>query len=395
MEHEQHKAHTGIAKAERLGRLPPYLFDEIDKAKKRAAQKGARVIDLAVGDPDLPTPPEIVDRMRVAVGDPANHRYPGYAGTPALRRAIASWFRTRFGVKLDPEHEVLVLIGSKEGLGHLPMAVVNEGEGVLVPDPGYPVYENTSLLAGAVIRRFTIRERDSFLPDVSELEAAGAAKLLFVNYPNNPTGAVADSGFFGRLVDFARSRGMMVCNDAAYSEITFEGYRSPSILAADGALDCAIEIHSFSKTYNMTGWRIGFAAGNRGILGALAQVKVNVDSSVFGAVQAAAETALTLDYDENLRVFEKRRALAFEKLRHMGCGFFDPKGTFYVWARVPGGLSSVAFAVHLLEKTGVSVAPGSGFGQNGEGWFRMALTRPEAEIAEGLERMAGLKLWTS
>jgi LL-diaminopimelate aminotransferase len=395
MKKKEQRTSLGTVKAERLGRLPPYLFDEIDKAKRRAAEKGTKVIDLAVGDPDLPTPSKIVDRMKEAVGDPANHRYPGYAGSPALRCAIASWFRGRFGVTLDPEHEVLVLIGSKEGLGHLPMAVVNEGEGVLVPDPGYPVYENMSLMAGAEIRRFGIREENSFLPDLAELEAAGDARLLFVNYPNNPTGAVANPDFFNSLIDFARSRGVIVCNDAAYSEITFGGYRSQSILAAEGAMECAIEIHSFSKTFNMTGWRIGFAAGNREILKALAQVKVNVDSSVFGAVQAAAETALSVNHDENLRVYERRRGLAFEKLRQMGCHFFMPRGTFYVWARAPGGLSSMEFAVRLLERTGVSVAPGSGFGKNGEGWFRVALTRPEAEIAEGLERMAGLNLWTS
>jgi len=395
MNHKAQKSFQDSVKAARLDRLPPYLFDEIDKAKKRAAEKGARVIDLAVGDPDLPTPANIVERMREAVKNPSNHRYPGYAGSPALRRAIASWFRARFGVGLDPDHEVLVLIGSKEGLGHLPMAVVNEGETVLVPDPGYPVYENMSLMAGAKVRRFGIHESNSFLPDMAELRAAGEAKLMFVNYPNNPTGAVATSDFFGGLIDLARGRGVAVCNDAAYSEITFDGFRSPSILAAKGAMECAIEVHSFSKTFNMTGWRIGFAAGNRDILRALAQVKVNVDSSVFGAVQEAAETALAMKYDENLRVFEKRRSLAFAKLRQMGCHFFAPGGTFYVWATVPAGMTSMDLAVRLLEKTGVSVAPGSGFGKNGEGWFRLALTRPEAEIAEALERMAGLALWTS
>jgi LL-diaminopimelate aminotransferase len=395
MKNRSHKPSLGGVKADRLAGLPPYLFDEIDKAKKRAAEKGAKVIDLAVGDPDLPTPSTIVDRMREAVGNPSHHRYPGYAGSPGLRSAIASWFRTRFGVTLDPESEVLVLIGSKEGLGHLPMALVNEGETVLVPDPGYPVYENMSLMVGAQVRRFGIHERNSFLPDMAELEAAGDAKLMFVNYPNNPTGAVASPAFFESLIDFARPRGISVCNDAAYSEITFDGFRSPSMLAARGAMECAIEVHSFSKTFNMTGWRIGFAVGNREILKALAQVKVNVDSSVFGAVQEAAETALAMGYDENLRVFERRRSLAFGKLREMGCHFFVPGGTFYVWVRVPAGMSSMELAVRLLEKTGVSVAPGSGFGKNGEGWFRLALTRPEAEIAEGLGRMAGLNLWTS
>ena len=395
MNHKEQKTTRESVRAARLDRLPPYLFDEIDKAKKRAAEKGARVIDLAVGDPDLPTPSKIVERMREAVRNPAHHRYPGYAGSPSLRRAIASWFRTRFGVTLDPDHEVLVLIGSKEGLGHLPMALVNEGETVLVPDPGYPVYENMSLMVGAEVRRFGIHERNSFLPDVSELEAAGDAKLMFVNYPNNPTGAVASAALFESLVDLARRKGTVLCNDAAYSEITFDGFRSPSILATAGAMECAVEVHSFSKTFNMTGWRIGFAVGNREILKALAQVKVNVDSSAFGAVQEAAEAALAMGYDENLRVFERRRSLAFSKLRQMGCHFFMPGGTFYVWARVPPGMNSMELAVLLLEKTGVSVAPGSGFGRNGEGWFRLALTRPEAEIEDGLKRMAGLNLWTS
>jgi LL-diaminopimelate aminotransferase len=395
MNHTSQKRFQDSVKAARLDRLPPFLFDEIDKAKKRAAEKGAKVIDLAVGDPDLPTPPAIVERMKEAVGNPSHHRYPGYAGSPGLRRAIASWFRARFGVTLDPEHEVLVLIGSKEGLGHLPMAVVNEGETVLVPDPGYPVYENMSLMVGAEVRRFGIHEANSFLPDPAELKAVGDAKLLFVNYPNNPTGAVASPAFFDSLIEYARPRGIAVCNDAAYSEITFDGFSSPSMLAAKGAMDCAIEVHSFSKTFNMTGWRIGFAVGSREILKALAQVKMNLDSSVFGAIQEAAETALAMNYDENLRAFERRRELAFGKLRQMKCHFFTPGGTFYVWARVPAGMSSMELAVRLLERTGVSVAPGSGFGRNGEGWFRVALTRPETEIAEGLERMAGLGLWTS
>ncbi len=381
--------------AARLGKLPPYLFDELDKAKKRAAEKGTGVIDLAVGDPDLPTPDPVVERARKAIQDPSNHRYPSYAGSPSLRKAIARWLEQRFGVTLDPVKEILVLIGSKEGLGHLPLALVDEGDRVLVPDPGYPVYENMSLMVGARVEYFGLSEKDSFLPDLAKLEALGGAKLLFVNYPNNPTGAVADSRFFEQLVGFASSRAIMVCNDAAYSEVTFDGYSSPSILAARGAMDCAIEVHSFSKTFNMTGWRVAFAAGNRDMIAALARVKVNLDSSVFGAVQAAAEAALSLSYDENVRAYERRRSLAFEALGQAGCPFFRPKGTFYVWARVPRGLSSMEFAVRLLEETGVCVAPGSGFGKNGEGWFRIALTRPEAEIAEGLKRAASLKLWTS
>ncbi|MBN1504666.1 MAG: aminotransferase class I/II-fold pyridoxal phosphate-dependent enzyme [Candidatus Eisenbacteria bacterium] len=395
MSHDEQKTSRRPVKAARLDRLPPYLFDELDKAKKRAVEKGARVIDLAVGDPDLPTPARIVEKMKEAVGNPTHHRYPGYVGSPSFRRAIASWFKVRFGVTLDADHEVLVLIGSKEGLGHLPMAVVNDGETVLVPDPGYPVYENMSLMAGAEVRRFGIYERTSFLPDMAELEAAGDAKLMFMNYPNNPTGAVVSAAFFESLVGFARRRGVFVCNDAAYSELTFDGFRSPSILAAEGAMDCAIEVHSFSKTFNMTGWRVGFAVGNREILKALAQVKVNLDSSVFGAVQEAAEAALGMRYDDNLRAFDRRRSIALAKLREMGCHFFTPGGTFFVWARVPEGMTSMELAVFLLERVGVTVAPGSGFGRNGEGWFRVALTRPDTEIAEGLERIAGLRLWTS
>ncbi len=384
-----------MRKAERLEKLPPYLFDELDKAKRSLSEKGTAVIDLAVGDPDLPTPSQVVERMREAVLNASHHRYPGYLGMAGLREAIASWFHGRFGVSLDPDTEILVLIGSKEGLGHLPLALVNSGEKVLVPDPGYPVYANTSIMAGAEVGYFDLTESNAFLPELDQLDALGPGRLVFLNYPNNPTGAVAGEDFYRALVDFAGARGLMICNDAAYSEITFDGFRSPSILASPGAKECAIEVHSFSKTYNMTGWRIAFAAGNSGMLEALAKVKVNLDSSVFGAIQEAGITALSTGYSENVRVYEARRRLAFEWLSRMGCHFFHPKGTFYIWARVPQGFSSVDFAVQMLEKTAVSLAPGSGFGKNGEGWFRIALTRPEAQIAEGLERMAGLKLWTS
>ncbi|MCX5801007.1 MAG: aminotransferase class I/II-fold pyridoxal phosphate-dependent enzyme [Candidatus Eisenbacteria bacterium] len=379
----------------RLDRLPPYLFDELDKAKQRMTARGAKVVDLAVGDPDLPTPPEIVERMREAVTDASNHRYPGYRGHPRLRRALASWFHHRYGVELDPDVEILLLIGSKEGLGHLPLALLDPGDTVLVPDPGYPVYSNTSMMAGGEVRCFGLREEDDFLPRVEELDSLGRAKLIFLNYPNNPTGAVAGRDFFDKIVSLARSRGSMICNDAAYNEITFDGFRSPSILESEGAKDCAVEIHSFSKTFNMTGWRIGFAVGNREILEALGQVKVNLDSSVFGAIQDAALAALSLSHDENLRAYERRRGLAFERLAGLGCRFFRSKGTFYVWARVPRGMTSMEFAVRLLEEANVSVAPGSGFGNNGEGWFRIALTRPEEEIAEGLAKIASLNLWTS
>ena len=379
----------------RLDKLSPYLFDELDKAKQGVTARGGRVIDLAVGDPDLPTPSHIVESMRAAVADASNHRYPGYKGSSKLRQGIASWFHHRYAVELDPDSEVLVLIGSKEGIGHLPFALLDTGEKVFVPDPGYPVYANTSIMAGGEVQYFGLKEENSFLPCIEELESLGSAKLIFLNYPNNPTGAVAGKGVFEKVVGFASSRGSMVCNDAAYSEITFDGFRSPSILESTGAMDCAIEIHSFSKTFNMTGWRIGFAVGNREILRALGRVKMNLDSSVFGAIQDAALAALSFSYDDNLRAYEGRRKFAFEWLPRLGCRFFHPKGTFYVWARVPRGLTSMEFAVRLLEKANVCVAPGSGFGNNGEGWFRIALTRPDTEIAEGFERIAGLNLWTN
>ncbi|MFH0777016.1 MAG: aminotransferase class I/II-fold pyridoxal phosphate-dependent enzyme [Candidatus Eisenbacteria bacterium] len=386
---------NSIKHSARLDKLPPYLFDELDRAKQRLSAAGVEVIDLAIGDPDLPTPSRIVERMREAVGDVSHHRYPGYRGSAALRQAIARWFARRFGVSLDPESEILVLIGSKEGLGHLPFALLDAGDTVLVPDPGYPVYANTSVMAGGSVAYFSLREENEFLPDVAELGSLGDPKLVFLNYPNNPTGATATERFFERVVDFALSKGALLCNDAAYSEITFGGFKSPSILSHPKAMECAIEVHSFSKTYNMTGWRIGFAAGNGEMLKALARVKVNLDSCVFGAIQEAAVTALSLDCADSLLVYDRRRELAFEWLSRMGCHFFAGKGAFYVWARAPLGLTSADFAVRLLEKAGVCVVPGSGFGQNGEGWFRIALTRPEAEIARGLQRMAELKLWTS
>jgi len=386
---------TPIRHSKRLDKVPPFLFDELDKAKQKARASGKKVIDLAIGDPDLPTPSHIIESMRAAVTRPSNHQYPGYRGTAQLRRGIAAWFLRRYGVELDPETEILVLIGSKEGIGHLPFALIDPGDAVLVPDPGYPVYANTSILAGGEVRYFALREEESFLPRTEELSSLGKARLIFLNYPNNPTGAVAEKKELDKMVELAAATGAVICNDAAYNELTFDGFRSPSILECEGAMDCAIEIHSFSKTFNMTGWRIGFAVGNKDVLAALGRLKVNLDSSVFGAIQDAALSALSSNYDENLRAYEERRKLAFDWLSRLGCSFFRPKGSFYVWGRVPRDFSSVSFAVALLEKAGVSVAPGSGFGSNGEGWFRMALTRPGSEIAEGFQRISGLKLWTN
>ncbi|MBN2123346.1 MAG: LL-diaminopimelate aminotransferase [Deltaproteobacteria bacterium] len=383
-------------KADRLKRLPPYLFKEIDRKKAQMRASGVDIIDLGIGDPDLPTPGHIVEAMKNAVPDPANHRYPSYSGMQDFRVAVAEWYKGRFGIDLDPGEEVLSLIGSKEGIAHFPLAFVNPGDLVLAPSPAYPVYHIATLFAGGESYFLTLLEENGFLPELEAVppDVAERAKLLFINYPNNPTAAVADLGFFEKVVAFARKHGILVCHDAAYTEIAFDGYRAPSFLQAEGAKDVGIEFHSLSKTYNMTGWRIGFAVGNRTAIEALGAVKSNVDSGVFQAIQWAGVQALRQDQScvaENVREYTRRRDLMIEGLRE--AGFFPqaPRATFYLWIRVPEGYTSTELATRLLEK-GVVVTPGNGFGAPGEGFFRIALTQKNDRLKEALERIKGLDL---
>ncbi|MBI2154993.1 MAG: LL-diaminopimelate aminotransferase [Candidatus Rokubacteria bacterium] len=382
--------------AERLRRLPPYLFAEIDRKKREVRARGVDVIDLGIGDPDLPTPPHIIQALQKAAEDPANHRYPSYEGLLAYRQAVADWYAKRFNVRLDPDQEVLTLIGSKEGTAHMPLAFVNPGDVVLVPDPGYPVYAAGTWFAGGEVHFMPLRRENGFLPDLGAIprEAARRAKLMYLNYPNNPTAAVATRDFFTQVVAFARRHGILVCHDLMYSELKFDGFEPPSLLEVDGAREVGVEFHSLSKTYSMTGWRLGFCVGNRQAVAGLGAVKTNVDSGVFQAVQHAGVAALTGPQDlaeQYRRTYQERRDIVVRGLRALGWQVDVPKGTFFVWAPVPGGLDSRAFATRLLEEAGVVVTPGVGFGPSGEGFYRIALTVDQARIAEAMERLKRLR----
>jgi LL-diaminopimelate aminotransferase len=376
----------------RVRELPPYLFAEIDRKIAEMRSRGVDVIDFGIGDPDLPTPPHIVERLCREAGEPENHRYPSYQGMPLFREAAASWFSRRFGVPLDPDREVLALIGSKEGIAHLPMAFLDDGDLALVPDPAYPVYRAATLLCGGVPAEVPLREESGYLPDLSAIpeETWRRAKLFFLNYPNNPTAAVADPAFFEEAVHYARKYGVVLAHDLAYSEIAYDGYKAPSILEIPGAKELAVEFHSLSKTYNMTGWRIGFAAGGEEIIGAFGKVKTNIDSGVFNAVQLAAVTALEGPQDcvrDNCEVYRHRRDILVEGLLSIGWDVPLPRATLYVWMRVPEGYDSEGFTRDLLEKAEVVVAPGSAYGSQGEGYVRFSLTLPDRRLEEGVERI--------
>jgi LL-diaminopimelate aminotransferase len=383
-------------KAERIQKLPRYLFAEIDRLKREVAARGVDLISLGIGDPDLPTPAFVVERLCAAARNPANHRYPDYEGLPAFRAAAADWMRTRYGVSLDPETEVVALIGSKEGIANMAVAFVDPDDVVLVPDPGYPVYHVGAAFNGGVTYRLPLRRANGFLPDLDAIptEVARRAKLLWLNYPNNPTGAVAPRAFFEQAIRFCERHGVILCHDAAYAEIYY-GERPPSVLALPGGREVAIEFHSLSKTFNMTGWRIGFAAGHPELIAGLGKVKTNVDSGVFQAVQEAAIAALTGDpgFVEGLRAtYRERRDALVAGLAAVGLPCEPPAGTFYVWVPVPPGLTATELARRCIEEAGVVVTPGNGFGDAGEGYIRLTLCSPVARLCEAVERLRALRL---
>ena len=376
--------------AERMGRIPPYLFAEIDAMKRKKVEEGVKVIDFGVGDPDLPTPKHVVEAMKRAVEKVERQKYPSYEGMLSFRESVARFYERRKGVKLNPENEIIALIGSKEGIAHLPLAFVNSGDYVLVPEPGYPVYYSSTLLADGIPYEMPLKEENAFLPDLEAIPAdiAKRAKIMFLNYPNNPTAAIAPKDFIKEAVDFCIDNRVILAHDAAYSEITFDGYNAPSFLEYEDAYEVCIEFNSLSKTYNMTGWRIGFACGNAEILAGLLKVKTNVDSGVFEAVQEAAIAAMDGPdsfIEENCRVYAERRDLLVEGLREAGIETKKPKATFYVWAKVGG--SSIEFVKQLLDKAGIVATPGVGFGKSGEGFVRFALTRDMGLIKEAIERL--------
>jgi len=381
-----------VSLADRVKNLPPYLFAAIDIMKQEAVKKGVDLIDLSIGDPDIPTPGHIVKSMKKAVEKPAHHRYPSYEGMLSFKQAVADWYKKRFNVKLDPKTEVLSLIGSKEGIGHIPLAFINPGDAVLVPSPGYPVYPVATLFAGGKSHIMPLLEKNSYLPDLDAVPGSvlKKAKLMFVNYPNNPTSAVAGRDFYKDVIDFAAKNNIIVCHDAAYSEIYYDNRKPLSFLQIPGAKDVGIEFHSLSKTYNMTGWRIGFAVGNANVLSGLGKIKTNLDSGVFQAIQEASIEALKTKEPvlENIRdIYQERRDVLYNGLKAIGFELKKPMATFYLWTKVPKGFTSSGFVTHLLENTGVLGTPGNGFGAPGEGYIRFALTVSAKRMKEAVERI--------
>jgi LL-diaminopimelate aminotransferase len=376
----------------RLDKLPPYLFVEINRKIAEKQARGEDIISFAIGDPDIPTPEYIIERLCQAAHESVNHRYPETAGLPELCQAIARWYHKRFGIALDPSKEVLPLIGSKEGIGHISFCLIDPGDIALVPDPGYPVYSMSTLLAGGEPYFVPLTEENDFLPDLKAIpeKITKKAKLLWLNYPNNPTGAVADLDFFRKAVNFAKKYNLAICHDAPYTEVAFGGYRPPSFLQASDAREVGIEFHSLSKTYNMTGWRIGMAVGNAQMIDALFRFKSNLDSGIPQAIQQAAIKALNGPQDsvaEHNATYQRRRDKLVKVLNDIGLRARLPKASFYIWARIPDGYTSVEFTAELLDKTNVAVTPGVGYGNGGEGYIRLSLTLPDERLDEGVSRL--------
>ncbi len=383
--------------AQRLGLIPPYLFAEIDRKVQEKKRAGVDVISLGIGDPDLPTPQRIVSVLQEAAADPANHRYPSYFGLAELRDAIAHWYRERFRVTLDPATEILPTLGSKDGISHVPLALVDPGDVVLAPDPGYTVYVTGALMAGGEPYIMPLEPQNHWLPDLDAIpdSVAERARLMWLNYPNNPTAAVADRAFLQRAVDFCRRHSIVLCHDAPYSEIAFDGYRPLSLFEIDGAKEVGLEFHSLSKTYNMTGWRIGWVCGRADLVALIGQLKTNIDSGIFQAIQWAAIEALNGGEDETraaCEVYARRHRLVADTLNSLGWSIKPPRATFYVWAPVPSGYDSIRFAGHVLDEVGVNITPGVGFGAHGEGYFRLSVTAPDARLEEAMARLRRLKL---
>lgn len=385
-----------IEESKRIKELPPYLFVEIDKMKNEALKKGVDLIDLGIGDPDQKTPDFIIKELGEALKNEAHHHYPSNYGLLNLRIAISDWYQRRFKVDLDPESEILPLIGSKEGIAHIPLAFIDPGDIALIPNPAYPVYQAATIFAGGQPYDIPLLEKDNFLPNLDDIDPfiLKKSKMLFLNYPNNPTGAVANEEYFERVVRFARRNNIIVCHDAAYTEIYFDQKKPLSFLEIEGAKEVSIEFHSLSKTYCMTGWRIGFVVGNSKIIKGLAKVKSNIDSGVFQAIQCAGIAALREDFGfvDNLRnIYQERRDIIVDGLNKLKWKTKKPEATFYVWICVPPGYTSSELSKTLLEKTGIVTTPGVGFGKYGEGYIRAALTVDKAQLQEAIIRLGNLQ----
>ena len=384
--------------AHRLDQLSPYLFFEISRKIQEKRRQGIDVVSFGIGDPDIPTPQHIIDELTRAAQDPANHRYPESDGLPELRQAATQWYQERFGLSLDSDKEVVSLIGAKEGIGHMALCLIDPGDIALIPDPGYPVYSVGTMFAGGEVYSMPLTEDHGWLPDLSAIpeEVARKAKVLWINYPNNPTGALANPSFFEEVVAFAKRYEIAVCHDAAYSEVTFDDYLAPSFLETPGAKDVGVEFHSLSKTYNMTGWRLGVAVGNATLIDALLRVKSNLDSGVPQAIQRMGIEALTNTPREWLKannaVYQRRRDRTVEVLQRIGLQVTPPRAGLYVWARVPEGWTSAELAAELLDAHSVVVTPGRGYGVHGEGYIRLSLTTPDDRVEEGLRRLEGWRI---
>ncbi|MTI61176.1 MAG: LL-diaminopimelate aminotransferase [Firmicutes bacterium] len=383
--------------SDRIRNLPPYLFAEIDKMIAKAKSKGKDVISFGIGDPDLPTPDNIVNKMIESVKDPSTHSYPSYEGLYDYRKAVADWYQDNYEVDLDPDKEVVSLIGSKEGIAHLPFCYINPGDLALVPDPGYPVYKTAVLLAGGEPVMMPLLEENDFLPDLDKIskETADKAKLLYINYPNNPTGAVASEEFYKKIIEFARQHDIIIAHDAAYSEIGLAGYNPPSFIQFEGAKEVGIEFNSLSKPFNMTGWRVGWAVGNENVIEALGRIKTNIDSGIFEAVQYAGIEALKNSKENIARmneIYTRRRDLLTKGLNDLGWKIKANKASFYIWAKVPRGYSAADFSTYVFENTGIFFTPGNGYGEYGEGYVRIALTVKEERIKEALQRLKDSKI---
>lgn len=382
-----------IKVANRIAKLPPYPFAEIDRLKTEALAKGVDLIDMGIGDPDQPTPKHIIEQLKKSAENPKNHHYPTYAGLPAFRTAVQQYYKKKFNVDLDIDSEIMTLIGSKEGIAHFPMAFVNRDDYTLVPNPGYPVYNVATMFAGGIPYQVPLLHKNKFLPDLKAIpkDILKKSKILFLNYPNNPTAATAPLSFFEEVVKFAKANNIIVCHDSAYLDMSYNGYKPVSFLQAPGAKDVGIEFHSLSKTYNMTGWRIGFAAGNKELIAGLAQIKTNVDSGVFRAIQEAGISALSGDQTcvEKMKdLYTDRRNCLVEGLKSLGLEVESPKATFYVWMHIPKShKTSAEYAKFLLSKCGIIVTPGTAFGEHGEGFIRFALTVDKGRIETLLSRM--------
>ena len=382
--------------ASRVEKIPPYLFVEISRKIAQKRREGIEVISFGIGDPDLETPAPVIQKLRETSGDLPNHRYPESEGLPEFRKATADWYQRRFGVSLDPDTEVISLIGAKEGIGHAALCFIEPGDIALVPDPGYPVYSVGTWFAGGECHWMPLKEENGWLPDLEAIpeDVARRAKLIWLNYPNNPTGAIADLGYFEQAVEFAKEYDLAVLHDACYTDVTYDGYRHPSFLEVPGAMDVGMEFHSLSKTYNMTGWRLGMAVGNADMINALLIVKSNLDSGVPQAIQQMGIEALeTSDswIDERNAVYQRRRDKVLSTLADIGLEVDPPKASLYVWARVPDGFTSGEIAEQLLEECDVVVTPGASYGNSGEGYVRFSLTIQDDLLDEGLRRLTA---WT-